>query len=445
MTSATGPVGHPRPEVPPLESSALPPRRIEELPSGMRATLVQAGVIPIAAVRIVVRAGSADVSAGQTWLERFVQDYLREGTEARDAEAFAGALAMLGGRIEVDSDEHTMSIGTEVPSEHAAAVVSLLAELVRTPRFPAEAAGRIVDDLQRMIDIVGSQPSWVAHAAFRGALYGEHPYGQVKPQREAVAAFNAEAARTFWQERVGAHGSQLMLAGIFDEEAVLAAARAGFDGWQAGAPAPIEPPHPETQRAIHIVDRPGAEQSTLYIGLPVAAPGHEDYVPLEVLNSLLGGSFYSRITRNIREDKGYTYSPRSSISSRPGDAYWVEVADVTTDVTGASIREILGEIDRLRAEAPADEELNGIVNYLAGAFVLRQATPGGILNHLEFLDLHGLDTSYSASYVDKIRRVTPADIQRLAQQYLRPEAMPLVVVGDRSKVEAQVSEFGSIA
>ena len=193
---------------------------------------------------------------------------------------------------------------------------------------------------------------------------------------------------------------------------------------------------------MRYVERPGAEQSTLQIGLRVPAPGHPDYVPLEVLNSLLGGSFYSRITLNIREDKGYTYSPRSSISSRPGDAYWAEAADVTTNVTGASIREILNEIERLRSESPAEDELRGIINYVSGSFVIRQATPGGILNHLEFLDLHGLDTSYSANYVARVREVTPADVQRLAQEYLDPAKMPIVVVGDQAQVQEQVAEFG---
>src|SRR5690606_11696299 len=122
--------------------------------------------------------------------------------------------------------------------------------------------------------------------------------------------------------------------------------------------------------------------------------------------------------------------------------YWVEAADVTTNVTGASLREILGEVERLRAEPPSEEELAGILNYVAGSFVIRQATPGGILNHLEFLDLHGLDVSYSASYVARVREGTPAEVQRLAREYLDPSDMPIVIVGDRAQVEEQVAEFG---
>ncbi len=435
---------HPRPVVPPLESSALPARRVETLAGGMTVTLVPAGVVPIAAIRVVVRAGSADVPAGRTWLDRLVQDYLGEGTESRDAETFAGALAALGGRLDIEGDEHTTTISTEVPSEHAPAAVTLLAELARAPRFPEGSAKRLLEDLERTLDIAGSQPQWLAHAGFRRAVYGDHPYGRVLPTSEGLATLGFRDARDFWHERAGLASTTLMAAGLFDEDAVLEAARRGFEGWGAGSRSSVAPSEASTTRSIRIVDRPGAEQSTLQVGRPVPAPGHPDYVAFEVLNSLLGGSFYSRITLNIREDKGYTYSPRSSISSRPGDAYWVEAADVTTNVTGASLREILGEVERLRAEPPSEEELAGILNYVAGSFVIRQATPGGILNHLEFLDLHGLDVSYSASYVARVREVTPAEVQRLAQEYLDPAGMPIVIVGDRSQVEEQVAEFGPV-
>lgn len=444
MTPSSTPAGPPRPTVPPLESSALPPRQVEALDGGMQVTLVPAGVIPVAAVRLVVRAGSADAPADKTWLDRFVHDYLREGSEARDAEAFASALAAIGGRLDIEGDEHTTTIGAEVPSEHAAAAVTLIAELARTPRFPEGSAARLIEDMERTLDIAGSQPAWLAHAGFRAALYGDHPYGRVMPSAETLAGLTVKDARAFWKRHAGAKGAHLMVSGLFDEHSVLHTARAAFDGWQEGDPGDVPNASERPQRSIRIIDRPGAEQSTLQIGLPVVAPGHEDYVALEVLNSLLGGSFYSRITLNIREDKGYTYSPRSSISSRPGDAYWVEAADVTTNVTGASVKEILGEVDRIRNVPPSGEELAGILNYVAGTFVIRQATPGGILNHLEFLDLHGLDVSYSASYVARVRAVTPAEIQRLAQTYLDPAAMSIVIVGDRAEIESQVAEFGPI-
>src|SRR5690606_27402174 len=137
------------------------------------------------------------------------------------------------------------------------------------------------------------------------------------------------------------------------------------------------------------------------------------YVPLQVTNTLLGGAFASRITRNIREDKGYTYSPFSFVSSRYRSAYWAEVADVTTAVTGASIGEIFKEIERLTAEPPPAEELRGVQNYLAGTFTLSTASRFGMLGQLRTLDLHGLPQTYLTNYVRNVHAVTPAEVQRI--------------------------------
>jgi predicted Zn-dependent peptidase len=163
-----------------------------------------------------------------------------------------------------------------------------------------------------------------------------------------------------------------------------------------------------------------------------------------VTDALLGGSFASRITSNIREAKGYTYSPNSQVSTRYRDAYWVEVADVTTAVTGPSLKEIFYEIDRLRKEPPTEDELQGIKNYLAGIFVLQNSNRFGVINQLAFLDLHGLDEKYLTTYVQKVFAVTPKDVQRVAQTYLIDDKMTLVVVGDRGKIADQLGPFGKV-
>jgi zinc protease len=185
----------------------------------------------------------------------------------------------------------------------------------------------------------------------------------------------------------------------------------------------------------------GAVQSTLYIGLPTIDAAHADYLTLTVMNALLGGSFGSRITSNIREQKGYTYSPSSAINSRLGAASWAEVADVTTNVTGASIKEILGEIDRLRKDPPSVDELRGIQNYLAGTFVLRNSSRAGIAQQLATLNLYGLNEDYLRSYVQHVYALTPADIQRMAQTYVDPAKIAIVVVGDKAKVAEQLKVY----
>jgi zinc protease len=164
-------------------------------------------------------------------------------------------------------------------------------------------------------------------------------------------------------------------------------------------------------------------------------------VALQVTDALLGGAFASRITSNIRERKGYTYSPGSALDAHPGQADWVETADVTTNVTGDSLKEIFYEIDRLRKEAPSPDELRGIQNNLAGVFVVQNASRAGVIGRLVFVDLHGLGAEYLSTYVKRVMAVTPEDVRRIASEYLTPDKMTLVVVGDEKTVKPQVTQW----
>jgi zinc protease len=180
------------------------------------------------------------------------------------------------------------------------------------------------------------------------------------------------------------------------------------------------------------------------LGVPTVDPSNADFIPLSVMDALLGGAFASRITRNIREDKGYTYSPNSDLSVRYRDAYWSENADVTTTVTGPSIKEILAEIDRLQAEPPAAEELTGIQNYLAGTYVLQNSSRAGITNQLDYMDLHGLPPTYASTYVQQVYAVTPQQVSEMAKKHLQDDRALIVIVGDRKVIEEQVKGFGAI-
>ena len=195
---------------------------------------------------------------------------------------------------------------------------------------------------------------------------------------------------------------------------------------------------------MHLIDRPGAPQSTILLGVPAIDPSHEDFVALTVMDALLGGAFASRITKNIREDKGYTYSPYSELSTRYRDTYWAQNADVTTAQTGLSLKEIFAEIDRLQKDPPRGQELRGIQNYLAGTYVLQNSSRGGITAQLQYVDLHGLPPTYPNEYVKQVYAVTPQKVTEVANKYLRDDQATIVVVGDRKAIEEQLKPFGPI-
>jgi predicted Zn-dependent peptidase len=238
--------------------------------------------------------------------------------------------------------------------------------------------------------------------------------------------------------------AHIYVAGRFDTAAIKKAIEENFKGWPKGTtPRASNPPSITAHHVLDVTDRPNAPQSTLIVGLPTIPPNNPDALPLSVTNALLGGSFNSRITANIREQKGYTYSPFSTISNRYHDSYWAESADVTTKFTGPSLTEIFKEVQRLGSEAPTAAELEGIQSYLSGVFILRNSTRTNLIGQLEFVDEQGLGEDYLPKYVARVNAVTPDDVKKLTAEYLKPEQMTIVVVGDKAKISDQLAPFAT--
>jgi zinc protease len=413
------------------------------LPNGLQVTLVPYGNIPKVTVSLVLRAGNINEAKQQLGVADITGELLKEGTTTLSATAVAEAAARMGSTLEVGVAADETSAQMDVLSENGADAVKLLADVIEHPLLPESELARLKTNMLRQIAVAKSQPGQIALARFRKLLYGDHPYGEVLPTEETVNKLTIEDSKNFYAANYGAARARLYVAGKFDGVKVKKAIADSFSGWAKGQ-APVENlPKAKTQRLLDVTDRPGAPQSTVYVGLPVVDATSPDSIKLIVTNSLLGGSFASRITSNIREQKGYTYSPRSQVSSRYHDAYWVEVADVTTAATGPSLKEIFGEIARLQKEAPGAAELQGIQSYLSGLFVIQNSTRQALIGQLRFVDLQGLGEDYLKTYVQKVNGVTPADVQQTTAQYIKPERMTIVVVGDKSKISEQLTPFAS--
>ena len=420
---------------------SIPEVRRLDLPNGLKVRFVAYGNVPKVAIRLVTQTGNFDEGENEVWLADVTAAMMEQGTTTRSSQQIARDVAMMGGALDIAVGMNQTTIGTEVFSESAVDGVKLVADVARNPLFPESDLARIKADHIRRVSIDRSQPGPLAAEKFSQVLYGNSPYGRTFPSEAMLQGYTLEQVRAFHAKNFGAARSFLYVVGRFEAAAVESAIRQSLGDWPAGAPPAKPQVTPVAARALHFIDRPGAVQSTLQIGLPVIDATHSDYLALTVMNSLLGGSFGSRITSNIREQKGYTYSPGSAVTSRLGTATWAEMADVTTNVTGASIKEILFEIDRLRKEPPTADELRGIQNYLAGTFVLRNSSRLGIALQLAFLDLYGLSEDYVRNYVQRVYALTPADVQRMARTYIDPAKLAIVVVGDRAKVAEQLKPY----
>jgi len=429
------------PEGTPPKPFTVPGNETYTLPNGMKVTLVPYGIIPKAAISVAVDAGNVNEGKNRVGVADLTGELFKEGTVMLTVQELAQETGAMGSTLNVVVGADQSKLELDVLQEFAPQAVRLLADVVEHPRLPESELARLKNDSLRKIAVQTSQPQTIAAMHFRKILYGDHPYGTLLPTPDDVKKLTIQDVKDYYASNFGAQRTHLYVAGKFDTAAVKKSIQESFGSWPKG-PSRIENvPSPKPKKILDVTDRPGAPQSTLMVGLPVVPPTSPDAIPLGVTNSLLGGSFNSRITANIREQKGYTYSPFSEISRRYHDAYWAQHADVTTQFTGPSLKEIFLEIDRLQKEPPSAAELKGIQNYLSGVFVIQNSSREALINQLQYVDLQGLGSDYLKNYVQKVNAVTPADVQKLTTQYIKPDEMILVVVGDQSKIADQLTPY----
>ena len=445
LALAALPVGAQEKQAPPTGGPPkpfnVPVHESYALPNGMKVTLVPYGNLPKVTLSLVVRAGNLNEPADMPGLADLVGKLMKEGTTSKSSKQVAEEAAGMGGAVNIAVGADESDVTADVLSDFGGKAVALLADVAQHPLFPESELPRLKTDAERQLSISKAVPQNMALEKFRRIIYANHPYGTVFPTQESIQKTTVADIKKFYEGNFGAARARLYIAGRFDAADVKKAIAASFGGWAKGPAATSNVPRVKPQRAFDLTDRPGAAQSTLLVGLPVPDPTSPDAIPLGVTNALLGGSFGSRITSNIREQKGYTYSPSSQISRRYHDAYWAETADVTTQFTGASLKEIFAEIEKLASQPPAEAELKGIQSYLSGLFVIQNSSRGALINQLRFVDFQGLGEDYLKTYVQKVNAVTPAEVSKMTSEYIKPDQMTIVVVGDKGKVAEQLAPY----
>lgn len=423
---------------------ALPEKTVFSLDNGIQVTMVPFGRVPKASILVRVRAGNLN-EGEQTWLADFTGQLMQEGTETMDATALNRAAAMLGGSIGIGVGPETTTASFSALADKAPEAVALLAEVLRRPALPASELERIRRDFLRNLSIARSQPQGQASMAFYRQLYGDHPFAVVFPTEAQLAGYTIEDVRRFYRENFGARRTDIFISGRFDAEAMVAAIREHFGDWAPGPEPYIDIPHPTRKGSLTVVDRPGAPQSTVYVGIPVMDVTDPNYTELQFMNTMLGGgAFLARLMQNIREDKGYAYSPSSTMNAHYRDNIWIFTADVTTAATGPAMTELFREIRRIQTEPPPADEMARIRGYRGGIFVLANASPGGIIGTLAFMDFHGLPDSYLTEYLERLEAVTPADVNRVATEQLPVAGMTVVILGDRAAIDGQLAEVAPL-
>jgi predicted Zn-dependent peptidase len=297
------------------------------------------------------------------------------------------------------------------------------------------------------VRIERTTPSFLASERLRRVLFGAHPYAVVAPSEAQVAAFRREHLVEFYRTRYQPSSAVLVLVGDFSSAAMLAEVERIFSGWSGvEVPPPPDPPLPEIRwRHVHVVHLPEAVQAQVLIGNRAITRKHPDWMRLSLANSIYGGAFNSRLVMNIREAKGYTYSPGSGARALRRHGYFSVHAAVRNEVVAATLTEMFYELDRMRALPVGEEELADARNYLSGVFSLGLATQDGLAGQLSSVYLDQLPEDYLEMYRQRIRALTADDVLAAARAWFDSANAQIVVVGDRAQIAQQAALFGDVS
>ncbi|HKM79696.1 MAG TPA: pitrilysin family protein [Candidatus Acidoferrum sp.] len=434
------------PALAPERAVTWPKRTRARLANGLEVVLAEAHSIPKFHGELYFRAGNALVVDRAPSLAEMTATVVRTGTAKHASRQIEEDLRRLGADLGTSAGQDTSEISFAGLSEFAEPLLQLVNELGREASFPDAEFERERRQKLEEVKLERTSPGFLAGERLRKVLFGAHPYAQVSPSEAQVAAYQHEDLQSVYREIYTPENALLMLVGDFDPQALLKTIEKVFGDWTGKKPAAKEtaaPPKPRG-RQVYLVHNPGSVQTQILAGCHAITRNHPDWLRLGLANSLYGGAFNSRLVMNIREDKGYTYSPRSGVMPLRQYGYFSVSAAVRNDVVAASLTEIFYELDRLRSLPVPATELADAQNYLTGVFSMGLATQEGLLSQFSTVELNELPADYLETYRDKIRAVTAEDVLATARKYFDSANMQIVVVGDRAQIEEQATLFGEV-
>lgn len=429
------------PKLGPPPSLRLPAIHHFKLSNGLPVVLMEKMQVPLVQINLVLRAGSAMDTAGKVGLAGLTADMLDKGAGSRDALQLADAIDFLGATFSAQAGTHTSIVSINTPVARVDSALAVLADIALRPVFPEAELAR--QRKQRLTTLLQwhDEPRAIASVLFNRTLYGDkHPYGRPSlGDEKSLRAFTTADLKRFHNTYFHPNNATLIVVGAVTVPVAQAKLEKAFGDWQTGTLFTATWPGIKQveKRQIYLVDKPGAAQSEIRIGRIGAPRLTDDYYAITVMNTILGGSFTSRLNQNLREQHGYSYGARSAFSFRPLPGPFLAAAAVQTEVTDKALVEFMKELQRI-LEPVSDDELTRAKNYVALSFPADFQSVGLVAGNLEELVVYDLPDDYFNKYIDRILAVTKEDIQRVAKKYIDPEHVAIIVVGDRKLIERGV-------
>jgi zinc protease len=426
----------------------FPPFVRRTLPGGLTVYASQAPGVPLLSLDLVARAGAQHDPPGQAGLATFTASLLDEGSRRRDALEIAAWIERLGGYLYTAADWDSGYVAVALLAQHLAAGLDLLAEIALSPTFPEKEIERVRRQRQTELLRRADDPSALADDRLSEVIYTGTPYAAPLLGRTAtLETLDRAAVQGFYEHHYRLAGATVIVVGDLDPEELIRQIEETLAPNPAQEPAPAGPviqPVPLDGIAVHVVDRPGAAQTELRLGHAGVVRTDPDFLPLNVLNMLLGGKFTSRINLNLRERHGYTYGASSRFTGRQGPGPFIVDAGVATESVGAAARETLGELCRIREDLVEPHELEETRSYMLGVYPYTVQTIGDVAKRLETLAIYGLPDDHYDTYPGRLAAVTREKLLEVARRHLDPERIAVVAVGPADTLVPQLAELGPV-
>jgi zinc protease len=425
----------------------LPKITEKKLANGLTVVLAPLPNVPKVSSILTFRAATtASDRHAHPGIAQIVASVANEGTDTRTSKQLKEDLRSIGGTLSLGSDADSTTMSASSLAEFSAKLFELMSDVAQHPSFPETEVKLAQENTIQQIRAGRADPGFLVNERFQKAVFGDHPYSFVVPDEQSIKALTRADLRAFVTKYYIPNAAHLIVVGDIDVEKTFAEIEKAFGGWKSGTLPPDEnPPVPKRdKRQIYFVNRPGSIQSAIYIGNVSIPRKDKDYFAIRTADTIYGGSFYSRLTRNIRETKGYTYAPFSSSNTRAKTGAFYSGAFVRNEVTGPTLLEIFYELDRMRVAPVTDEELSAAKEYSTGNFSVELASQFGLAGRIDTIYTYGLEKSFIDDFRPKIEALTAADIQRAAARYFDTYRAAVVIVGDWEKVKDQVTPFGDV-
>jgi predicted Zn-dependent peptidase/outer membrane lipoprotein-sorting protein len=434
-----------RPPAPlPARDVKFPPYQIRTLSNGLEVIAVSHHEQPAVSLRLIVRAGAAQDPDNKPGVASLAASLLDQGTTTKTAEQVAQSIDSIGGAMGVGAGSDLTSVFAAVMKDSLGVGLDIISDVARNPAFAPEEIERQRQQMISAMRVSYEDPDYIAGTVFDRLVYGFHPYG--KPDSgtpESLASISREDLAGFHKRWFGPNNAILAIVGDVTPEEAFAGAERAFGKW-----ARIEIPViravgvPPPARRVVIIDRPGAVQTEIRVGHIGLPRKHKDFLALDLALKILGGEGGNRLHRVLRSERGLTYGAEADVNALKDAGDIVASTDTRSETTAEALRLIVDEISRLRRERVHPRELGDAQAYLTGSFPLTIETPGAIALQVLNAVVYGLDLEELQTYRERVNSITPDDIQRVAQQYLYPDRLSIVLVGDADVFAKQLPAVG---